>query len=127
MSSEFPPNKDNGAVFNSTNAIYVFPSFSYHIYKENEEVEKHDVETESELDELILKHNKIIITGEQKAGKTVLARKLFRIFLEKGKTPLLISASDINKKRIEKTIEYTFAEQYDREHIIIIYFLFIII
>lgn len=48
---------------------------------------KHDVETESELDELILKHNKIIITGEQKAGKTVLARKLFRIFLEKGKTP----------------------------------------
>ena len=54
---------------------YVFPSFSYNIYKENEEVEKHDVETESELDELILKHNKIIITGEQKAGKTVLARK----------------------------------------------------
>ena len=54
---------------------YVFPSFSYNVYKENEEVEKHDVETESELDELILKHNKIIITGEQKAGKTVLARK----------------------------------------------------
>ena len=36
---------------------YVFPSFSYNIYKENEEVEKHDVETESELDELILKVN----------------------------------------------------------------------
>ena len=59
---------------------YVFPSFSYNVYKENEEVEKHDVEIESELDELITKHNKIIITGEQKAGKTVLARKLFRIF-----------------------------------------------
>lgn len=94
---------------------YVFPSFSYNVYKENEEVEKHDVEIESELDELITKHNKIIITGEQKAGKTVLARKLFRIFLEKGKTPLLISASEINKKRIEKTIEYTFAEQYESD------------
>ena len=94
---------------------YVFPSFTYNVYKENEEVEKHDIETESELDELILNHNKIIITGEQKAGKTVLAKKLFRNFLERGKTPLLISASDINRKRIETTIEYTFTEQYESD------------
>lgn len=95
---------------------YVFPSFSYNVYKENEDVEKNDVETESELNELISKHNKIIITGEHKAGKTVLAKKLFRSFLEQGKTPLLISASDVNKKRIEKTIEYVFVEQYESDN-----------
>lgn len=95
---------------------YVFPSFSYNVYKENEDVEKHDVETESELNELLSKHNKVIVTGEHKAGKTVLAKKLFRFFLEQGKTPLLISASDVNKKRIEKTIEYVFVEQYESDN-----------
>lgn len=91
----------------------MFPSFSYNVYKENKDIERHDVETESELNELILKHDKIIITGEHKAGKTVLAKRLFQCFLDQGKTPVLISASDVNKKRIEKTIEYVFAEQYE--------------
>ncbi len=95
------------------NDYYVLPSFSYNVYKENEDVEKHDVETESELNELISKHDKVIITGEHKAGKTVLAKRLFQYFLDQGHTPLLISASDVNRKRIEKTIEYVFAEQYE--------------
>lgn len=95
------------------NDYYVLPSFSYNVYKENEDIEKHDVETESELNELISKHDKVIITGEHKAGKTVLAKRLFQYFLDQGHTPLLISASDVNRKRIEKTIEYVFAEQYE--------------
>lgn len=92
---------------------YVFPSFSYNVYKENEDTEKHDVETESELTELISRYNKIFITGEHKAGKTILAKKLYKSFLEKGKTPLIISASDVNRKKIEKTIEFAFSEQYE--------------
>lgn len=95
---------------------YVFPGLIYNIYKENEEVEKHDVETESELNELIAKHSKIYITGEHKAGKTILAKKLFISFLREGKAPLLITASDINKKKIEKTIEYVFEEQYENKN-----------
>lgn len=92
---------------------YVLPSFSYNVYKDDEDMEKHDVETESEFNELIEEYNKVIITGEHKAGKTVLAKRLFQYFLDQGRTPLLISASDVNKKRIEKTIEYVFAEQYE--------------
>lgn len=95
---------------------YVFPSLTYNVYKENEEVEKYDVETEIELNELILKHNRIVITGEHKAGKTVLAKKLFRRFLSQGKTPILVTASDVSKKKIEKTIEYVFGEQYESEN-----------
>lgn len=95
---------------------YVFPSFSYNVYKENEDVEKHDAETESELNELISQHDKVFITGEHKAGKTILAKKLFQSFLEQGKTPLLISASDVNRKKIEKTIEFVFVEQYESDN-----------
>lgn len=95
---------------------YVFPSLTYHIYKENEEVEKHDVETEKDLMEVIEKHNKIVISGEHKAGKTLLAKRMFRLFLSQGKTPLLLTASDVNKKKIDRTIEYAFLEQYDSEN-----------
>ncbi len=95
---------------------YVFPSLTYNIFKENEDIEKHTVETEYELIDIISEYTKIIITGEHKAGKTVLAKKLFRQFLSQGKTPLFITASDINKKKIEKTIEYVFTEQYESEN-----------
>jgi len=95
---------------------YVFPSLTYHACKENEEVEKFDVETERELMEVIEKHNKIVISGEHKAGKTLLAKRMFRFFLSQGKTPLLLTASDVNKKKIEKTVEYAFYEQYESEN-----------
>ncbi len=95
---------------------YVFPSFTYNIFKENDEIEKHDIETENEFLETLSKYNKIVITGENKSGKTVLAKRLFKHFLSEGKIPIFITASDINKKRIEKTIEFVFAEQYETEN-----------
>ena len=95
---------------------YVFPSLTYNTYKENEEVEKHDVETERDLMEVIAKYNKVVIAGEHKAGKTLLARRLFRTFLSQGKVPLLLTASDVNKKKIDRTVEYAFYEQYDSEN-----------
>lgn len=94
---------------------YVFPSLTYNTYKENEEVEKHDVETENDLMEVVEKYNRIIISGEHKAGKTLLAKRMFRNFLSQGKTPLLLTASDVNKKKIDRTIEYAFCDQYDNE------------
>lgn len=95
---------------------YVFPSFTYNTFKENDEIEKHDIETENEFLETLSKYNKIVITGENKSGKTVLAKRLFKHFLSEGKIPIFITASDINKKRIEKTIEFVFAEQYETEN-----------
>ena len=66
--------------------------------------------------EVIEKYNRIVISGEHKSGKTLLAKKLFRIFLNQGKTPLLLIASDVNKKKIDKTVEYAFNEQYESEN-----------
>lgn len=94
---------------------YVFPGLTYNSFDEKAEVEKQEIETEGELFSLLARHKKIIITGEHKSGKTVLARRLFNCFLEQGKNPLLITASDINKKKIEKTVEHVFAEQYEVE------------
>ena len=59
-----------------------------------------------------------MISGEHKAGKTLLAKRMFRLFLSQGKTPLLLTASDVNKKKIDRIIEYAFLEQYDSENIL---------
>jgi len=66
--------------------------------------------------EVVGKYNKIVISSEHKAGKTLLAKRMFRTFLSQGKAPLLLTAGDINKKKIDRTIEYAFCEQYDREN-----------
>lgn len=95
---------------------YVFPSLAYNTCKENEEVEKHDVETENDLMEVVGKCSKVVISGEHKAGKTLLAKRMFRNFLNQGKIPLLLTASDVNKKKIDRTVEYAFYEQYDSEN-----------
>lgn len=95
---------------------YVFPSLTYSINKDNEEIENFDVETENDLMEVISRYRKIIISGGHKAGKSLLAKRMFKIFIGQGKTPLLLTASDIYKKKIDKTVEYAFYEQYDSEN-----------
>lgn len=106
-------NKDNNRVIDD---YYVFPSFTYNNYREGKEIVKCDIEQEQEFIELILKYYKIVIMGNRKSGKTVLAKRLFKYFLSQGKIPLLITASDINHKKIEKTIEYIFNDQYEIEN-----------
>ncbi len=113
---EFIKTLDIDASKRKIDDYYVFPSLTYNYCKENDEVEKYDVETENELMEVIEKYNKIVIYGEHKAGKTLLAKRMFKNFLNQGKTPLLITASDVNKKKIDRTIKYAFYEQYDNEN-----------
>lgn len=113
---EFIETLDIDASKRKIDDYYVFPSLTYNYCKENEEVEKYDVETENDLMEVIEKYNKIVIYGEHKAGKTLLAKRMFKNFLNQGKTPLLITASDVNKKKIDRTVEYAFDEQYDNEN-----------
>ena len=91
---------------------FVFPSFSYNKVDENEEVKRCEINTESELYDVLESHQFISITGGHKSGKSVLAKRLMLQFLEKGKVPLLISAYEVNKKKIENTIKYVFEEQY---------------
>lgn len=94
------------------NEYYVFPSLTYSIYNEKEVMEKYDVEREEELFELIRMNKRIILNGEHKSGKTVLARRIYKKILASEKTPLLLTASDITKMKIEKAVLYAFNEQY---------------
>lgn len=95
---------------------YVFPSFSYGVLDNQDRMEGHDVDVEAEFFKLISEYDKVVITGDHKSGKTTLARNLFRKFLAMGKTALLITASELNRKKIEKTIQYAFCEQYEEEN-----------
>lgn len=91
---------------------YVFPDLTYNVVQDDQSVEKFDIEEEEELLDLLEQYKKVVISGEHKAGKTILAKRLYKKYLSEGKTPLYINASNINRKKIEKTIEYAFEEQY---------------
>ena len=95
---------------------YVFPSLTYTRYNENNDAEKFDIESAQELMEIFTRYDKVFISGEHKSGKTLLTKRIFLEFLKKGSNPLLISASDIHKKKIEKTIEYVFYDQYENDN-----------
>lgn len=96
--------------------FYVFPSLTYNLYKENDDVEKVDIETKQDLMNVIDKYEKVFISGERKSGKTLLSKQLFLAYLQQGNIPLLISSLDICKKRIEKTIGLAFSEQYESDN-----------
>ncbi len=95
---------------------YVFPSLVYSTYTENDVVEKHEIETEDELFELISSYKKVVVSGEHKSGKSLLAKRMYLLFLKQRKIPILINAEEIVKKKIEKTLEYAFVDQYMSEH-----------
>lgn len=94
---------------------FVFPTLSYNSHNEKEEIEKYDIELVDDALELIYSNNKIIINGEYKSGKTTLLKQLFKKILFDGKIPLLLSASNINKKDIKKVVQYAFNEQYNNK------------
>lgn len=91
---------------------YVFPSLSFNQVKEDQSIETCNIETEEELFDVIAKYRCVTLSGAHKSGKTVLAKKICLRYLEQGRTPILISANDIFKKHIDKTIEYVFYDQY---------------
>lgn len=91
---------------------YVFPGVAYNVFDENENIRHIDIDTEQEMFEFIDNKESIVVTGEHKAGKTILAKRIFCYFLNKGKKPIFIEASAINKKKIERTIDYIFPEEY---------------
>lgn len=94
------------------NEYFVFPSLAYSKYNEKEVIEKYDVEREEELFELIRANKRIILNGEHKSGKTVLAGRIFKKLLTSENIPLLLTASEITKMKVEKAVLYAFKEQY---------------
>ena len=94
---------------------YVFPGITYSLLDENEDIQQFSLDTERELFEFVENKPRIIVTGGHKSGKSVLAKRIFKYLYDCGKVPILIEASQINNKKIEKTINYIFPEQYSLE------------
>ena len=90
---------------------YVFPGVEFRAVGENEDM-SWEGENEEVLDELINNYKKINICGGHKYGKTALASRMYRRLLAKGKYPVLLSADDIQKKKIERTTRLGVEEQY---------------
>lgn len=91
---------------------YVFPGVTYTTLDEKNNIQRVDIDDEQKLFNFLDNRSHTVITGEHKSGKSLLARRIFKYFYDNGKKPLLIEASNINNRRIEKTIDYAFQEEY---------------
>lgn len=91
---------------------FVFPSLSYTRFKEDSESEKRNVETSQEFFDVVEKYDRIIIEGGHKSGKTVLAKCVLKRYTEQGRCPVYIDAMEIHRKKIERTLENAFYEEY---------------
>lgn len=91
---------------------YVFPGLEYNSFVDEKDIKKISVESEEELISIIEQYSRIVISGGHKSGKTTMAKRVFEIFLNKGFSPVLLTASSIVNKKIERIVEYSFKEQY---------------
>lgn len=68
-----------------------------------------------DLAELLAKEGRLLITGPDRAGKTCLAKRLFREIHEKGFVPVLLNASELkggDEEALDRAITKAFKEQY---------------
>lgn len=91
---------------------YVFPGVTYNLLDEKNNIQRVDIDDEHKFLSLLDNRLYTVITGEHKSGKSLIAKRIFKYFYDKGKNPLLIEASNINKRKVEKTIDYVFQEEY---------------
>lgn len=97
--------------------FFVFPGFIYDLYSEDdEEMQRFLIEKENMFYKKLEMEKRVIIIGEHNSGKTTLAKRTFDYFYNSGKYPLLLKASDINKKEISKIIKNVFEEQYEEDN-----------
>jgi hypothetical protein len=97
--------------------IFVFPNLKeFQIKDKNEFVYGSLIEGRDLLKALGAKR-RVLVFGRQQAGKTTLAKVLFRDFYNKGITPVLISGDDIAQSHLdllkfEALVETKFKQQY---------------
>lgn len=97
-------------------AYFVFPTLSYTVTNE-EELETKKIENMCELKRTVYENDRTIISGDNKAGKSTLAKELLQEIYNdsSGIVPLLLISEDLNNKKIDRIIEYAFEEQYKEE------------
>lgn len=91
--------------------IFVYPKLKCY---DGEEV-SHKYDSERLKDE-ILKFNKVIIAGENQAGKTTLCKIIFQIYRELNYIPLYLDDENKYLGNPIKKLEKAFLEQYDSEN-----------
>ena len=97
--------------------IFVFPNLKeFQIRAKHEFVYGSLVEGRDVLKALSPKR-RVLIFGRQQAGKTTLAKVLFRDFYNKGITPVLLSGDDLSREHVElakfeELVEQSFQNQY---------------
>ena len=93
---------------------FVFPRLTANNSEEySDNIEICDIKIFLEKLEL---RKRIIIEGNENAGKTVLLKRIY-LSLLKTKTPLLFIVEDIKNKRSDKVIKFVFQEQYGENEI----------
>jgi len=93
---------------------FVFPR----IEKEDQKLNslEYEIHNENDLKNEILDHKKLLITGDENSGKTVLLKAIYLLFYFDEKIPLFFGTEDIKNKRVDKMIKTSFEEQYsDKE------------
>lgn len=96
-------------------SYFVFPEMVYEDQNTEDEIKKYACNDFESLLKIVSEKTSIIVSGGKKAGKTTLSRMLFDKLINNNYVPVLIAASDIDKKRISNVVKNMFEEQYIME------------
>ncbi len=96
-------------------SYYYFPMLEYRYFDDENNPVLHTIQTENELMEFLTDKRKVSISGENKAGKTLLAKRIYQKMIERKIIPILFD-TDIRDIKKERIIESTFNNQYRTEN-----------
>jgi len=90
---------------------YCFPRIECRSFDENNNPTVLVIQTETEFTEFLLGKSRVSISGDQKAGKSLLTKRIYKNMIENGIVPILFDATihNMNKKYI---VENIFKNQY---------------
>jgi len=93
---------------------FVFPITEYREIDEKEEIKSININSHEELMHILNLNDRIVFSGERKSGKTILAKSIYLKYCDNNLYPLYFNADDLNLKKIDKIVQYSFEEQYKK-------------
>lgn len=93
--------------------IYVFPRLAYQ-YEDTDRDELCEETIESA--EQLLSHNRIVVHGKERCGKTTLASHLALTLINNGEPLLLVDLDDDQQRLNERKLRESYSEQFDGDY-----------
>lgn len=91
---------------------YYFPTLEYQFFEDDDNNHTmYTIRTEAELMNFLVDKRNVFISGDHKAGKSLLAKRIYQNMLENEVVPILFNA-DIHNMKKDRIIEYAFNQQY---------------